>query len=335
MNLYQLLRPLLFKLDAEMAHEVTLKLLDVTYMSGLSKLVYPKIEDKPVFSMGLNFKNPVGLAAGMDKNGLHIDALAEMGFGFIEVGTVTPCARNGNNKPRMFRDITNKAIINNMGLNNLGVDNLLIEINNSKYEGILGINIGVNNGCVVKESINDYLTMFWKVYSAADYVVINISCPNVPLGKFHKDSSYLKILFDGLKKSQYQLQLIHGKYTPIVIKIAPNLSNKQIFYLSKTLEEFCIDGVIASNTMPQSEGGLSGKPLDYASTETIKLLKRNLNGNIAIIASGGVMTAQDAQTKLNEGASLVQVFTGLVYSGPQLIKDIVDALKEAGKPTTP
>lgn len=337
MNLYPLLRPLLFSLDPETAHEVTLKLLNITHSSGLSKLIYPEIDDKPVNVMGLSFNNPVGLAAGMDKNGDYINALAALGFGFIEIGTVTPRPQPGNPKPRLFRLPEQQAIINRMGFNNRGIDHLLAQVKLSAYTGILGINIGKNFDTPIEHAADDYLIGLRKAYAAASYITLNISSPNTKNLRQLQQGDEIKSLISTLKEEQLKLQQAHGKYTPLALKIAPDLTVDEIGHIAKLLLEFAIDGVIATNTtiardmiaghpLADEAGGLSGAPVKQKSTFVVKALAAELNGKIPIIAAGGILSAADAQEKLAAGASLVQLYSGLIYRGPQLIEDIVKSL---------
>jgi len=334
MNLYPLIKPLLFALDPETAHEITLKLLKAAQISGIAKLIYPAIEDKPVEVMGLNFKNPIGLAAGLDKNGDFIDALAALGFGFIEIGTVTPRPQPGNPKPRLFRLPEYQAIINRMGFNNLGVDHLLAKVKQSHYRGILGINIGKNFATPIENALDDYLTGLRKIYSSASYITINISSPNTKNLRMLQQGDEIKALLAALKEEQLKLRDMHGKYVPIVVKIAPDLSVGEIRYIARLLLNFEIDGVIATNTtiardniaghpLAHEVGGLSGAPVKDLSTEVVRNLSSELQDRCPIIAVGGVLSAADAREKLAAGASLVQIYSGLIYQGPQLIADIV------------
>ncbi|MGZ8181028.1 MAG: quinone-dependent dihydroorotate dehydrogenase [Methylobacter sp.] len=337
MNLYPLLRPLLFSLDPETAHEVTLKLLNAAHVSGLSKLIYPEISCKPVTVMGLDFKNPVGLAAGLDKNGDYINALAALGFGFIEIGTVTPRPQPGNPKPRLFRLPEHQAIINRMGFNNLGIDHLLTQVEQSRYSGILGINIGKNFDTPIENAADDYLIGLRKAYTSASYITINISSPNTKNLRQLQQGDEIKGLISALKEEQLKLQQQHGKYVPLALKIAPDLTADEITHIAKLLLEFEIDGVIATNTtiardmiadhpLANEAGGLSGAPVKEKSTLVVRGLATALIGRIPIIAAGGILTAEDAQEKLAAGASLVQIYSGLIYRGPQLIEDIVKSL---------
>jgi dihydroorotate dehydrogenase len=334
MNIYPLLRPLLFSLDPETAHDVTLKLLKVSAVSGLSELFCPKIDSKPVSVMGLDFKNPVGLAAGLDKNGDYIDALGALGFGFIEIGTVTPRPQPGNPKPRLFRLPEQQAIINRMGFNNLGIDHLLAQIKHRRYLGVLGINIGKNFDTPIENAADDYLLGLRKAYPSADYITINISSPNTKNLRQLQQGDDIKNLISVLKEEQLRLQLEHGKYVPLALKIAPDLSTEEITHIAKLLLEFEIDGVIATNTtiargmiaghpLAHEAGGLSGAPVKEKSTFVVQKLAEVLDGKVPVIAAGGILTADDAKEKLAAGASLVQIYSGLIYSGPQLIEDIV------------
>jgi dihydroorotate dehydrogenase len=337
MNLYPLIRPLLFSLDPETAHKVTLKLLNIAHVSGLGKLIYPAIEDKPVNVMGLNFKNPVGLAAGMDKNGDYIAALAALGFGFVEIGTVTPRPQPGNPKPRLFRLPERQAIINRMGFNNLGLEHLLDQVRQSSYNGILGINIGKNFDTPMENAVDDYLSGLRKAYTSASYIAINISSPNTKNLRQLQQGDEIKKLIAALKEEQIKLHAEHGVYVPLAIKIAPDLTTDEITHIAGLLLEFEIDGVIATNTtiardmitghpLADEAGGLSGVPLKDKATFVVRELAAELKGKIPIIAAGGVLNATDAQEKLKAGASLVQVYSGLIYRGPQLLEDIVKSL---------
>lgn len=337
MNLYPLLRPFLFSLDPETAHEVTLKLLNFSQTSGLNKYLYPPLEDKPVNVMGLNFKNPVGLAAGMDKNGDYITALNALGFGFLEIGTVTPRPQPGNPKPRLFRLPEHQAIINRMGFNNLGIDHLLAQTQHSAYDGILGINIGKNFDTPIENATEDYLIGLRKAYASASYITINISSPNTKNLRQLQQGDSVASLIATLKEEQLKLQREQGFYVPLAVKIAPDLSDEEISHIAKLLLRFEIDGVIATNTtiardliaghpLANEAGGLSGAPVKNQATHVVRGLASELNGKVAIIAAGGILCAADAKEKLTAGASLVQVYSGLIYRGPQLIEDIIKSL---------
>jgi dihydroorotate dehydrogenase len=336
MSLYSLIRPLLFSLDPETAHNVTLKLLKLGQFSGLSKLLYAPRQTKPVKLMGLEFSNPVGLAAGMDKNGDYINALGSLGFGFIEIGTVTPRSQPGNPKPRLFRLPEHQAIINRMGFNNFGIDHLVKQVQKAHFKGILGINIGKNFDTPIENASDDYLIGLRKAYPFADYITINISSPNTKNLRQLQQGDEIKKLISILKKEQLLLQRQHGKYVPLVLKIAPDLNEQEITHITNLLLEFNIDGVLATNTtiardklnghpLAKEVGGLSGVPVREKSTSIVKSLASRLNGEIPIIAAGGISSAADAQEKLQAGASLVQVYSGLIYQGPGLIREIVRA----------
>jgi len=337
MNLYSPLRPALFSLDPEMAHTVTLKLLKIAEITGLSALSRAKSADKPVTVMGLDFKNPVGLAAGLDKNGDYITALAALGFGSVEIGTVTPRPQPGNPKPRLFRLPEHEAIINRMGFNNLGIDHLLDQVKKANYQGILGINIGKNFDTPIKNATDDYLIGLRKSYSLASYITLNISSPNTKNLRQLQQGDEIKNLLSSLKEEQLKLQKEHNKYTPLVVKIAPDLIDEEIIHIAQLLKEFNIDGVIATNTTISREaiqghihaeeiGGLSGAPVKQLSTYVVAGLAAELNKEIPIIAAGGILSAEDAQEKLDAGASLIQIYSGLIYRGPELIEDILKTL---------
>ncbi len=334
MNLYPLIRPLLFSLDPETAHNLTLKLLKLSEQVGLSTLGRAESAGKPLRIMGLSFKNPLGLAAGLDKNGDYIDALAALGFGFIEIGTVTPRPQPGNPKPRLFRLPEHQAIINRMGFNNLGIDYLLQQVLSSRYRGILGINIGKNADTPMEKAGEDYLIGLRKSYLAASYVTINISSPNTKNLRQLQQGDEIKHLLNALKQEQLKLQAEYAKYTPITVKIAPDLTSEQIQAIAALLLEFGMDGVIATNTTIARDsvqnhphgnetGGLSGAPLKDNSTAVVKNLADELNGRLPIIAAGGILNGADAQEKIKAGASLVQIYSGLIYKGPHLIEDIL------------
>jgi dihydroorotate dehydrogenase len=337
MNLYPLLKPLLFSLNPETAHEVTLKLLKAGHALGANRLMYSAVADKPVTVMGLNFKNPVGLAAGMDKNGDYIDALADLGFGFLEIGTVTPHPQAGNPKPRLFRLPEQEAIINRMGFNNLGIDYLLTQVQQSRYRGVLGINIGKNADTPIENATEDYLTGLRKAYPSARYITINISSPNTKNLRQLQQGDEIKSLITALKEEQLKLQQQHGRYVPLAVKIAPDLTDEEISHIARLLLEFAIDAVIATNTtiaremiadhpLANETGGLSGAPVRDKATRVVRGLAAELNGKLPIIAAGGILSPEDASEKLAAGASLVQVYSGLIYRGQQLIVDIVKSL---------
>ncbi|MDF0605356.1 quinone-dependent dihydroorotate dehydrogenase [Neisseriaceae bacterium TC5R-5] len=340
--LYSLLRPLLFRFDAETAHENTLKLLDTVQRLGLNRLVYPAAVQQPVQLMGLSFPNAVGLAAGLDKNGAHIDALAGLGFGFIEIGTVTPLAQAGNPKPRLFRLPEHQAIINRMGFNNLGVDTLLDNVRRSAFQGILGINIGKNAATPIEQAANDYLICLDKVYPHASYVTVNISSPNTKNLRQLQQGNELAQLLGQLKTRQQALADKHGRYVPLLVKIAPDLTDGEIEDIARLLIEYQIDGVIACNTtlsraeiaghsLAQEAGGLSGTPVQSKSTTLIYKLAKALDKNLPIIGVGGILSARDAEEKIAAGASLLQLYSGLVYRGPNLVAECANAIASSLK----
>lgn len=332
---YRLLRPLLFTLDAELAHAFTLKALRLLQPLGLPLNRVAQCESRTV--MGLKFPNPVGLAAGLDKNGDYIDALAKLGFGFIEVGTVTPRPQPGNPKPRLFRIPEAQAIINRMGFNNLGVDYLLENIKRTQYNGILGVNIGKNFDTPVESAIDDYLICLRKVYAVASYVTINISSPNTLHLRQLQNEHELDHLVATLKFEQSKLSDQQGRYTPLLVKIAPDLDQSQLESIAAILMKYNIDGVIATNTtisrqniagLPHADetGGLSGSPVKVMSTRVISKLYSLLGEQIPIIGVGGILSADDAKEKVAAGASLIQLYTGLIYEGPDLVNQCISTL---------
>lgn len=327
--LYNLLKPVLFRLDPERAHHLTLQALN--FLSRF-KNGYEISEQKPTQLLGLNFKNRIGLAAGLDKNGDYIDALGALGFGHIEIGTVTPKAQSGNPKPRLFRLVEQEAIINRMGFNNKGVDYLVNKVKQRKYQGILGINIGKNAATPLEKAQDDYLFCMQKVYQYADYITVNISSPNTAGLRELQGANYLEQLVKVLKESQNRLSDLHKKYAPLLVKIAPDLDGNEITEMADIFSTNKIDGIIATNTTldragvgdspyKNETGGLSGAPLFEKATEVLRRLKKNLPEKFPIIASGGVMSAELAKQKFDCGAELVQLYTGLVYKGPGLVRD--------------
>ncbi|MEY8263269.1 MAG: quinone-dependent dihydroorotate dehydrogenase, partial [Bermanella sp.] len=296
-----------------------------------------KVPAQPVDLLGLTFANPVGLAAGLDKNGDYIDALGSLGFGFIEIGTITPRPQDGNPKPRLFRLREHHAIINRMGFNNKGVDHLVAQVKKSQYKGILGINIGKNFDTKVEDADRDYEICLEKVYAHADYVTVNISSPNTPGLRTLQFGDSLKSLLGTLKKAQLRLQQQHGKYTPILVKIAPDMDQQETIMVANTLIENEMDGVIATNTTLDREavaghefaeeaGGLSGAPVQARSDQVIKWLSVALDGKMPIIGVGGILNGASAATKIEAGAALVQVYSGFIYKGPKLIGDANEAI---------
>ncbi|OFE42312.1 quinone-dependent dihydroorotate dehydrogenase [Acinetobacter towneri] len=331
--LYSLARPLLFSLAPERAHELTLSLLKSSHKMGLMR---QKTVAKPVTCMGIEFPNPVGLAAGLDKNGAYIDALAGLGFGFIEIGTITPRPQAGNPHPRLFRIPQAKAIINRMGFNNDGVDQLIENVKAAKFKGILGINIGKNADTPVENAVDDYLICLEKVYNYASYITVNISSPNTKNLRSLQSGDALTELLQTLKQRQLELAEEHQHYVPLVLKVAPDLDAEDIQFIAKQLLQFKIDGLIVTNTTLSREGvenlphgdeagGLSGAPVFEKSTACLAAFSEALKGEIPLIGVGGILSGEQALAKKNAGASLVQVYSGLIYAGPELVQDCVNA----------
>ncbi len=337
--LYSLARPLLFSLDPEKAHDLALPALRFAASAGLTRLL-PQPAPDPRTVMGLTFPNPVGLAAGLDKDGAYIDGLAALGFGFIEIGTVTPRAQPGNPKPRMFRLPEGQALINRMDFNNGGVDAFVRNVQASRFyqerQGILGLNIGKNADTPIERATDDYLHCLDKVYPYAAYVTVNISSPNTKNLRQLQEASELDALLSSLKQAQSRLADTHGRYVPLVLKIAPDLDNEQIDTIASALLRHRIDGVIASNTTitrdavkglahADETGGLSGAPVRDLSTRVIRALHQTFRGEIPIIGVGGILNGSDAREKMTAGASLLQLYTGLIYRGPTLIRECTSA----------
>ncbi len=338
---YAAARPFLFSLDPEAAHNLTLPSLKRAAACGLTRLLGKPAAD-PRKVMGIEFANPVGLAAGLDKDGTYIDGLAALGFGFIEIGTVTPRAQPGNPKPRMFRLPQANAVINRMGFNNGGVDAFVANVQSSKFyqnkEGVLGLNIGKNADTPIERAVDDYLICLDKVYPYASYVTVNISSPNTKNLRQLQGASELDALLGSLKDRQKKLADKHARYVPLLLKIAPDVDSAQIRNIADALLRHGIDGVIATNTTISREavkglehaeetGGLSGSPVFDASNTVIRALKTEVGDALPIIGVGGIMSGEDARAKLDAGASLVQLYTGLVYRGPALIHDCATALR--------
>ncbi len=332
---YSAIRHLMFKCDPEKIHDITIKGLKETGATPLNIAYRQNITHKPVNVMGIDFPNPCGLAAGLDKNGECIQAFAAMGFGFVEVGTVTPRPQPGNEKPRMFRLPEANAVINRMGFNNKGVDYLVDQVRKANFSGVLGINIGKNKDTPDQQAKDDYLLCMRKVYELASYITINISSPNTPGLRALQYGEALNELLAVLKAEQELLSKKFDKYVPLAVKIAPDLTVDEIDSIAQCLIANDIDGVIATNTTldrdkvaglehSAEQGGLSGSPVAEKSTEVIGLLAKALDNALPIIGVGGISSASDAQDKFNAGAQLVQIYTGFIYQGPQLVKDIVD-----------
>jgi dihydroorotate dehydrogenase len=340
--LYSLARPFLFFMDAEVAHELTLPGLKQAHRLGLTRFIHQPPAD-PREVMGIRFPNPVGLAAGLDKDGRYIDGLAALGFGSIEIGTVTPRAQAGNPKPRMFRLPQANAIINRMGFNNGGVDAFVANVQASRFyqekQGVLGLNIGKNADTPIEKAADDYLHCLAKVYPYASYVTVNISSPNTKNLRQLQGANELDELLGKLKDAQQRLADQHKRYVPVALKIAPDVDSEQIKTIAEALLRHKIDGVIATNTtitrdavkgLPNSEeaGGLSGEPVFALSNQVIRALKAEVGDSLPIIGVGGIFSGADAQAKMDAGASLVQVYSGLIYKGPSLVQDCAQALRK-------
>ncbi|HET8710583.1 MAG TPA: quinone-dependent dihydroorotate dehydrogenase [Spongiibacteraceae bacterium] len=340
--MYSLLRELLFRLPTETSHYLALDALNCSAKSGASRLLFPSVPSLPVKVMGIDFPNPVGLAAGLDKNGDYIEGLAALGFGFIEVGTVTPRPQPGNPQPRLFRLPQARAIINRMGFNNQGVDYLVAQVQKTAYKGVLGINIGKNKDTPAENAVDDYLICLRKVYAHASYITVNLSSPNTPGLRDLQFGEPLKQLLDRLKTEQQLLATQYGRYVPFAIKVAPDMAPEDIRDVAAALKDYRIDAVIATNTtidkssvqhLPHGNeaGGLSGAPLTKKSTALIAALAQELNGALPIIGVGGIMSGEDAAEKIKAGAALVQIYTGFIYRGPELVGEAVRALARSRK----
>lgn len=334
--IYDLVRPLIFRLDPERAHDLSLRVLSGLASLGPLNPLRAVLPSRPIQVMGLNFPNPIGLAAGLDKNGICIDGLAALGFGFIEIGTVTPRPQPGNPRPRLFRLESAEAIINRMGFNNEGVDQLLHHVRMARYSGILGINLGKNKDTPAEAALQDYLLGLERVYSSASYVTINISSPNTPGLRDLQSVAFLDPLVGGLMAERQRLEVLHGVRVPLVVKIAPDLSVPEVEALADCLVRFKVDGVIATNTTlsregvqnlrhGQEAGGLSGRPVLERSTVIVEQLSQRLSGRVPIIACGGIFHPDDVQRKIDAGASLVQIYSGLIFRGPGLVSQLVRA----------
>lgn len=334
--MYSFVQKFLLNRDPEWSHDATIAFLKRSQRNFMSSFYAQKLPDKPVNCLGMIFKNPIGLAAGLDKNGECIDAFSAMGFGFIEVGTVTPKPQSGNDKPRLFRLAEHNSIINRMGFNNKGVDYLVEQVKKMKYTGILGINIGKNKTTPDENALDDYLCCLNKVYGFASYITVNISSPNTPGLRNLQYGDALDSLLAGLKHRQLALEIEHKKYVPILIKIAPDLSVNEVKSIAASLINSKMDGVIATNTTIDREqvaghthaneaGGLSGEVLTEKSLAMTKILAKALDGKMPIIGVGGIGSSHDVQLRIQAGATLVQVYSSFIYQGPPLIKELVNA----------
>lgn len=335
--MYALARPLLFAFDAERAHELGLKAIELAYRTGTCPLLASRPKPLPVRVFGIEFPNPVGLAAGLDKNAAHVDALAALGFGFIEVGTITPKPQAGNPKPRMFRLPEHEAIINRLGFNNLGVDALLRNLECVRFGGVLGINIGKNKDTPNERAVDDYLHCLERVYARASYITINISSPNTQGLRDLQEEAALARFIGTLREAQEKLGVQHGR-KPMLLKIAPDLSPVEMDAIAQVVLAAQVDGLICTNTTIAREpiaghrlagepGGLSGRPLFQGSTAVLRGMTQRLGGKLPVIGVGGILSGADAAAKFDAGASLVQIYSGMIYRGPALIGECVEALR--------
>lgn len=336
--MYGLARPFLFHLDAEQAHGLGLKSLELAYRTGMNPLLSRKPAPLKTKAFGIEFPNPVGLAAGLDKNGEHIDALMALGFGFVEIGTVTPRPQTGNPKPRMFRLPEYNAVINRLGFNNAGVDALVRNVEKAKRHGILGINIGKNKDTPNEEAADDYVYCMERVYPLADYITVNISSPNTAGLRDLQEEETLRRFIGDLREVQEDLAALHGHRVPMLIKLAPDLSEPELDRTANVLNLAKVDGVIMGNTtldrLPVEDhkhakeaGGLSGQPLYGRSTAALRRLRNKLDNSIPLVGVGGIVSGADAAGKVAAGATLVQFYTGMIYRGPELIGECVKAIR--------
>lgn len=342
MTLYNIARRVLFSMNPETAHAVTMANLDWVVHTGLHKLITHMPDEDPVTVMGVRFPNTIGLAAGMDKDGTRVSAFGGLGFGHVEIGTITPLAQPGNPKPRLFRLIPAEGVINRMGFNNEGVVQVLENLRSADAfrlrGGVLGINIGKNAVTPIENALSDYVKCLDAVYDHADYIAVNISSPNTKNLRTLQGEGELDHLVKGITEKRADLKAErNGKHVPIAVKLAPDLENDEILRCVDTLMKYGIDAVIATNTTigrkgvqgllhAEETGGLSGAPLRERSTEVVRLVAEHVKGELPIIASGGVMSGADAVEKMEAGAQLVQLFTGFIYKGPALIAECSEAV---------
>jgi dihydroorotate dehydrogenase len=335
--LYALARPLLFSLDPETAHRVTLGGADMLCASGLLALFAPRVPPQPVRAMGLEFPNPVGLAAGLDKDAAHVDALAGLGFGFIEVGTVTPRPQPGNPRPRLFRLPEARALINRFGFNNVGLEAFRANLSRARYRGILGINIGKNFDTPLEHAADDYCLCLEGIYDRASYVTINISSPNTEGLRSLQERGELDALLARIVATRARLAKVTGRRVPLALKIAPDLEDAQVREIANAVRRHALDAVIATNTslsrdgveglaQANETGGLSGAPIIGCATRVLAALAARLGGSVALIGAGGIACGADAAAKIRAGAHLVQLYTGLIYRGPALIAECARAI---------
>ena len=334
--MYRYIRSFLFLLNPELAHHISMKGLKLACFFGLIR--GKNISSKPIMIMGLKFPNRIGLAAGLDKNPEYITSLSKLGFGFIEVGTVTPRSQPGNSRPRSFRLIKEEGIINRFGFNNVGIDKFIENIKKANFKGVLGINIGKNFDTPIDKAVDDYLICFRKAYRYAGYIAINISSPNTKNLRHLQNDKYLEILLKALNNEQKILHKKFKKLVPFVVKVSPDNSSKQLNSIAKLLLKYKVNGVIATNTTidrkgilnskySMEEGGLSGAPLNKKSTNVIKHLNKCLEGKIPIIGVGGIITADDGIEKIKNGASLIQIYSGLIFRGHELVNELRNAIR--------
>ena len=338
--MYALARSVLFRLDAERAHELSLAAIETAWRTGFNPLLATRPAALPTRAFGIDLPNPVGLAAGLDKNAAHVDALASLGFGFIEVGTTTPRAQAGNPKPRMFRLPEHEAVINRLGFNNAGVDALVANAERARFDGVLGINIGRNKDTPNERAIDDYLFCLERVYARASYVTVNISSPNTQGLRDLQEEETLRRFIGELCEARERLAARHAARKPMLLKIAPDLAEAELDAIADVLRASSIDGLICTNTTIEREtvaghrhageaGGLSGRPLFAKSTAVLRGMAARLDGKIPLVGVGGILAGADAQAKIDAGATLVQFYTGMVFRGPGLIGDCVEAIRNA------
>jgi len=337
-RMYSILKKIIFLFEPEIAHHIIFTFLKFLNFLGILKLLAPKNSSKEKIVFNLKFKNPIGVAAGLDKNAEYINILDKLGFGFIEVGTLTPRPQPGNSKPRIFRLIKDKALINRFGFNNIGIDKAIINIKKSNYDGVLGINIGKNFDTPMENAIDDYLICFRKAYAFASYITINISSPNTKNLRDLQNTHNFSNLIRQIKSEQLKMSILHSKYVPFVVKISPDCTNEELDNICEILVENKVDGVITTNTTllreglkseyKNEKGGLSGEPLKTYSLNAQKKIFNNLNGKIPIIGVGGIMNAKDGLERFSNGAELIQIYTGFIYQGNRLINELLKSITQ-------